>query len=63
MYTIKKNFNGEIVFNGDKKELVKWISDNYKGCNIGERTSLWQLAQIIQVNYNLFKNEKRIYSM
>ncbi len=63
MYTIKKNFNGEIVFSGGKKELVNWISNNYKGYNIGERTSLWQLARIIQVNYNLFKNEKRIYPM
>lgn len=63
MYTIKKNFDGEIVFSGDKKELVKWISNNYKGYNVGERTSLWQLAQVIQVDYILFKNEKRIYSM
>ena len=46
---------------GTKDAMIEFIKKKFPMYNIGTRTPLYKLAEVIQSKYQLWSNGKRIY--
>ena len=51
----------KLVTQGSKIEIIDFIKTKFPMYNIGYRTPLYKLSEIIQSKYQLYSNGKRIY--
>ena len=51
----------KLVCQGTKNVMIEFIKEKFPMYNIGTRTPLYRLAEVIQSRYQLWSNGKRIY--
>lgn len=60
-YTITTQIDNITVFKGNKEELLNYVSSNFR--EVGKRTPLYSIAYVLLPKYNLYRGNKRIYSI
>lgn len=51
----------ELVCQGTKDIIIEFVKEKFPMYNVGIKTPLYRLAEIIQTKYQLWSNGKRIY--
>lgn len=51
----------KLVFDGTKEMIIEFVKEKFSMYNVGKRTPLYKIAEIIQSKYQLWSNGKRIY--
>lgn len=51
----------KLIFDGTKDMIVDFVKSKFPMYNVGLRTPLYKIAEVIQSKYQLYSNGNRIY--